>query len=231
MLEEIAIVEDDAGLREELKFLFEDSGFRVHEALNLPGLLDILRFHPVRSIVLDLNLPGHSGYQIAQKIRLSHPRIGIVMLTARARVEDRVKGYDTGADVYLVKPADPQELVAAVTRLGRRALSESQGTRVVIDCQQETMTAPDGQSVALTKIEAFLLRALALAAEGTLDTGELLDLVEEKFPGRSATRRSLENTLSRLRKKAANILPDDTNLVRSVRGVGYQLGTMTQIID
>ena len=231
MLDEIAIVEDDAGLREELGFLFEDSGYRVHEALNLQGLLDILRLHPVRLIVLDLNLPGLSGYEIAQQLRISHPRIGIVMLTARTRIEDRVKGYGAGADVYLTKPADPQELLAAVASLARRVLTDSHGDGVLIDCQHQQLRAPDGQTVALTQVETFLLRALALAPESTLDTGELLDLLEEKFPERSATRRSLENTVSRLRSKAAGILPPPTNLVRSVRGVGYQLGTAVQVID
>ena len=231
MLNEIAIVEDDAGLREELVFLFQDHGYDVHEAVNLQGLLDILRMQPVRLTVLDLNLPGISGYEIAQRLRASHPHIGIIMLTARTRLEDRVKGYGAGADVYLTKPADPQELLAAVASLGRRVMTDSHGDSVLVNCQYQQLQAPDGQVVALTQIETILLRALTLAAEGTLDIGELLDLVEEKFPERSATRRSLENTISRLRHKASEILPPETNLVRSVRGVGYQLGTAVRVID
>lgn len=228
---EIAIVEDDANLREELVFLFQNNGYQVHEAINAQGLLDVLHLHPIRLVVLDLNLPGISGYEIAEQLRESHPRIGIVMLTARTRLNDRVKGYGTGADIYLTKPTDPQELLAAVNRLSHRVMADNDQETLLIDCQRHLLRNPNNKTVGLTAVEIFLLRALALAPEGTLDAGELLDLIEEKFPERSATRRSLENTISRLRSKAATILPEETNLVRSVRGVGYQLGISVRVID
>ncbi|MEX0431032.1 response regulator transcription factor [Spiribacter insolitus] len=231
MRRELAIVEDDATLREELAYLFEEAGYQVHQALNLDGLLDVLRLHPVRMLILDLNLPGVSGYEIAQQLRETHPGIGIIMLTARSRTEDRVKGYGAGADIYLTKPADPLELTAAVASLSRRVLGERNTHDLSLDCLQGMLRAPDQPAVELTPAETFILRALALAPDATLDSGELMDLLEEKFPDRSATRRSLENSISRLRGKAAGLLPDGVNLIRSVRGIGYQLGLPIQLVD
>ncbi len=231
MLRELVIVEDDATLREELAYLFEEAGYNVHQALNLEGLLDILRLHPVRLLILDLNLPGVSGYEIAQQLRQTHPAIGIIMLTARSRTEDRVKGYGAGADIYLTKPADPVELTAAAASLGRRVLGERYTNDLTLNCLQGTLQAPDQPAVELTPAETLILRALALAPDATLDTGELMDLLEEKFPERSATRRSLENSISRIRGKATALLPEGANLIRSVRGLGYQLGLPIQLVD
>ena len=123
MLTAIAIVEDDATLRQELAHLFTEHGYYVHEANQYQGLLDILRLHPVRLVLLDLNLPGPDGFEIAETLRQDHPNIGIVMLTARAHTGDRVRGYHSGADIYLTKPADPQEILVAITSIQRRLAS------------------------------------------------------------------------------------------------------------
>ncbi|KAF0279818.1 response regulator transcription factor [Spiribacter aquaticus] len=231
MRHEIVIVEDDASLREELAYLFEDAGYTVHQALNLDGLLDVLRLHPVRLVILDLNLPGVSGYEIARQLRQTQPGIGIIMLTARSRTADRVKGYGTGADIYLTKPADPMELTAAVASLSRRLLGERNVKGLALDCLRGELSTPGHPAVELTPAETFILRTLALAPDATLDSGELMDLLEEKFPERSRTRRSLENTISRIRGKAADKLPESASLIRSVRGLGYQLGMPVQLVD
>ena len=234
MISEIAIIEDDATLREELVFLFEDAGYRVHQALNHDGLLDILRLNTIHLIILDLGLPGMTGYQIAEQLRQTQPAIGIIMLTARARSEDRVRGYGAGADIYLTKPADPQELLAAVASLGRRVTAQGSAPRLTLECRRGCLrvNAEDASArVELTAAELFILRALALAPEQVLESGELLDLLAEKFPEASATRRSLENRISRLRGKASETLAADLNLIRPIRGVGYQLSEPLQLLD
>ncbi|MEX0373613.1 response regulator transcription factor [Spiribacter roseus] len=230
MRHELVIVEDDATLREELAYLFEDAGYTVHQALNLDGLLDVLRLHPVRLVILDLNLPGVSGYEIAQQLRETQPAIGLIMLTARSHIEDRVKGYDVGADIYLTKPADPQELIAAAASLSRRVLLDQHADRVCLDCARQYLSAGDGEGVMLTGADTLILRALALAPDMTLDSGSLMDLLAEKFPDRTPSQRSLENTISRIRGKTAGQLPTDASLIRSVRGLGYQLGLPLRLI-
>lgn len=116
----IAIVEDDLNLREELACLFEEQGYGVHESMSLPGLLEGLKRHQPKVVVLDVNLPSQSGFEIARELRILEPEIGIIMLTARTQTQDRIHGYQTGADVYLPKPIDPHELMAVVNSLERR---------------------------------------------------------------------------------------------------------------
>lgn len=74
--------------------------------------------------ILDLNLPGEDGISLARRIRRSHPRVGIIMTTVRSEVTDRLDGYESGADIYLPKPTDPTELLAAAVALARRLRPE-----------------------------------------------------------------------------------------------------------
>lgn len=231
MMKTLAIVEDDTALREELAYLFTDAGYTVHEALNEAGLLDILRLHAVPLIVLDLNLPGTSGYQIAESLRQSHPEIGLLMLTARPRVADRVQGYEAGADIYLQKPADPEELLAAVASLERRVTPSPDPHTFTLLMAEGTLQQGDFEPITLTAAETVVLRALALAPDAVVETGVLLDVLNEALPSRESTQRALENTISRLRGKAAEGAGASVNLIRSVRGVGYQLGARVILRD
>ena len=231
MLTNLAIVEDDTILREELAHLFKSANYAVHEANQYDGLLDILRLHPTRLILLDLNLPGLDGYSIAQRLRESHPNIGIVMLTARTRIDDRIKGYHAGADIYLAKPVDPSELLAAIASLKRRIDGDTNGTGLTLEMRQKKLRNAKDQVVTLPTAEAMILRALTLAADGTTATGDLLDLLEQCFPERNISRRALENLISRLRHRTEELLGPDVHFIRSVRGVGYQLGCDIQLID
>ena len=228
----IAIVEDDALLREELVGLYRDEGYTVHEAGHYSGLQDVLRLHTVTLIVLDLNLPGRSGYEIARSLREAHPGVGILMLTARAELQDRVQGFDVGADLYLTKPAEPSELLAATASLTRRLATEHDAATLHLDTRQQRLVNTQNQlRVTLTAVEAFLLRALALSEAQTADTGDLLDLIEVQFPQRSASQRSLENIISRLRQKTQSLIGSDAQMLVAVRGVGYRLAVPLEIKD
>lgn len=231
MTPSIAIVEDDAILRQELVQLFTENGYRVHEANQYQGLLDILRLHSLRLILLDLNLPGKNGFEIAESLRQSHPGVGIVMLTARAHTEDRVRGYHAGADIYLTKPADPQEILAAIASIQRRLDTAEKTMPLALDTQRPALVDHNDKAVPLTMAEAWVLRALILAPESTVETGDLLDMMDERFPDRHASRRALENLISRLRSKTTPLLDADAQIIRSLRGVGYQLGITVQLLD
>lgn len=220
----LVVVEDNADLREELVRLFSEAGYRVEQASHHAGLMGVIQTRSVRLVILDLNLPGISGYDIAQQLRATEPNIGIIMLTARGRAADRVRGYNDGADIYLTKPADPGELLAATASLWRRMAEDQEKNGLTLDVRRHRLRTPGGQEVKLTPAETAILRAMAFAPEGTMETGEILDLIEEKFPLRRPTRRSIENIISRLRNKLSDAGGDGESLIHSVRNIGYQLG-------
>jgi DNA-binding response OmpR family regulator len=221
----IAIVEDDLNLREELACLFEEQGYGVHESMSLPGLLEGLKRHQPKVVVLDLNLPSQSGFEIARELRILQPEIGIIMLTARSQTQDRIQGYETGADVYLPKPIDPNELLAVVSSLERR-LKEDVGAAWVLDCQLHCLEneALDVR-LHLNPIDSFLVQCLAQSEQQELPVEDLLAGMRVTFPQRACTKRSLDNIISRLRTKTALVTKNNGKvpMIRSHRKTGYQL--------
>ena len=127
----IAIVEDDVILREELNQFLQARNFEVLEANSGLALNDILLKEIIDLIILDLNLPGQSGFDIAKAVRSQFPKIGIVMLTARTGLMDRVKSYEHGADIYLPKPTPPLELLGAINSVARRVAEKSPSSWVL----------------------------------------------------------------------------------------------------
>jgi DNA-binding response OmpR family regulator len=229
-LEALAIVEDDAVLREELRCFFVGQHYKVYEANNYLGLLEILKLHEIRVIVLDLNLPGINGYEIASRLKQAWPRLGVVMLTARTALADRIKGYEVGADVYLPKPTNPMEVLATIKSLSRRLQNpESSIDSFQLHFQARRLTSATAYCDDLTAVEVVLIRSMVLAPHQTLDIGELMDVLESKFSDHAITRRALENILSRLRKKLMTCFDKDLDPVKAIRGVGYQLTWNIQI--
>ena len=230
--ERIAIVEDDTILREELKCFFEGQACVVYEANSHASLLDVMQTQTVDAVLLDVNLPGMHGFDIAQKIRAASSHLVIVMLTAKTSTFDKVRGYQVGADVYFPKPADPTELLAAVKSLVGRARTKAvNGQGLSLSVKQLTLCAPGSAPLALSAVEAALLKALVFSTSQTLDTVDLQNVVEERFTDRPTTRRALENTLSRLRKKLMQHFEMQADPIKSVRGFGYQLTWLIEVID
>lgn len=231
-LKALAIVEDDAVLREELSCFFVNQGYLVHEANSHQGLLDILKLHDIQVVVLDLNLPGKNGYEIASWLKHDLPRLGVVIMTARTSLTDRIKGYEVGADIYLPKPTNPMELLAAVRNLAKRLQDTAPQTqKFQLSMQARRMTSLETCCDDLTGIEVFLLRVLAMSPDKTVDIGEMLNALEEKFIARTITRRALENIFSRLRKKLTTAFDNDLDPIKAVRGFGYQLTWSIEIVD
>lgn len=231
-LNTLAIVEDDVVLREELSYFFASHGYAVQEANCHQGLLDILKFHDIQVVVLDLNLPGKSGYEIATSLKKNLPQLGIVMLTARTTLADRIKGYEMGADIYLPKPTDPMELLAAIRSLIKRLEDAvDKPPAFELSLREHRLASPQTCCRNLTAVEMFLLRVLAVSPQQTLDEGQLLDVLDEKFTERALTRRALENILSRLRKKLMICFDAEIDPIKAVRGFGYQLTWDIKIVD
>ncbi len=221
----IAVVEDDAILREELAHFLRGNGHCVTELVTGVTLNELLTEQTIDVVILDLNLPGMNGFEIAEGLKKNHPTIGILMLTARTSLPDRVKSYDSGADLYLPKPTAPMEILAAVNSLGRRLLKPASVTAwELTESHRALVNQSISQKILLSPFEETLLLCLHRAPEHTLDAQALCDALSKKHHGHAMTRRALENIISRLRKKIAEHVDEDKRLIiRSVRGIGYQL--------
>jgi DNA-binding response OmpR family regulator len=224
----IAIVEDDIILREELSHFLSGHGHIVHALVSGTALDDVTHEIPFDIIILDLNLPGESGFEIAKRYRKNYPSLGIVILSARTATVDRIGSYEQGADIYIPKPCPPGELFAAIRGLARRVKPEPTIQGWQLDTIRHVLSYPkDATTLELLAVESTIIRLLAHAPGHQLNADDLCVLAAENGPnGESAealTRRALENKISRLRKKFAQAGNDKATLIRSIRGEGYQL--------
>jgi DNA-binding response OmpR family regulator len=220
----VAIVEDDAILREELAWYLKLHDCEVLEANSGPGLDDLLPLSPVDVVVLDLNLPGENGFAIAERLKRHSPAMGIVMLTARSALFDRVKGYASGADIYLAKPVPGEELLAAIMSLHRRLSGQAHMQIWQLDRERALIRPPGKQpDVALTEKELAFLLLFARAARDTLESTTICEMLETSQSSEPLSKRALENIISRLRKKLQAAASPEQVLIRSVWGSGYQL--------
>jgi two-component system OmpR family response regulator len=223
----IAIVEDDTVLREELNHFLTSHGHVVNEVISGTALDDLFQETTVDIVILDLNLPGQSGFEIAKRYRQAYPELGIIILSARTAAVDRVGSYEQGADIYIPKPCPPDELLAAVNSLSRRIKPQQSSDRWQLDSVRQMLTSPTGTHVQLLAVEALIIERLARAAKYQISAEDLCVLIAENgLHGESSqalTKRALENKISRLRKKFAKEVKNQAILIRSVRSEGYQL--------
>ncbi|MBW8270812.1 MULTISPECIES: response regulator [Acetobacterales] len=225
----ILVVEDDAELRALLLSSLRRSGFRASGAADGAEMREVLAGAPVDLVLLDVMLPGDSGFALCREIR-ARGRLPVILLTALAASSDRVLGLELGADDYVVKPADPRELVARIRAVLRRAEAAGPapgGARHVarfagwtLDTRSRELLSPEGVVVDLTSGEYDLLLAFVERAQRVLSREQLLDLARNRPFG--GLERSIDAQVSRLRRK---IEPPEaaTPLIRTVRGVGYLL--------
>lgn len=202
----IIVVEDEKDLREEVVDFLSGRGMTVRAAANGAELDRLLADAPADVVVLDLGLPIEDGTIVATRIRARNDHMGIVMMTARGRVEERILGYDSGADVYLVKPVDFGELVAAIHAVSRAKESVASvsapalpQTAWQVDLSSWRLAAPSGAAVRLTRSEAQLLECLvehpgeAVSRDVIgMRMGKVADLGEHRY---------VDQVVSRLRRK------------------------------
>lgn len=219
---DIVVVEDNDALREQLMAFLVRPGWRLRGADCGEALDALLRDQPADVVVLDLNLPFEDGTSIARRLRVAFPAMGIVMLTARVRPVDRTTGYASGADVYLTKPTNVEELESVIQNLARRLVPQpGADSALVLDQTAHCLRLPGGAGIQLSSKETQLLRLLAMAPERQLDTDYLLHQLyrDDVYPSK---REHMTVLISRLRLKLNATAHKD--LVRAVRGVGYRLG-------
>ncbi len=216
----IIVVEDHDALREVTVEALRGMGHSVTGVDCAEKLDDECAALTPDLLVIDLNLPGEDGISLARRIRSAQPEVGIIMVTARSQLGDKLTGYESGADLYLTKPTSPEELGAAVQALARRIKAAPQAQSAYrLNLPARTLHGPQGNA-GLSAHEAAMLAAFARAPAGRLESWQLLELSGKQ--GEEFTKHTLEVQIVRLRKK---ISPTglDKHTLQSIRGWGYQL--------
>jgi DNA-binding response OmpR family regulator len=227
----IAVVDDDPRLRAMLARYLTEEGFKVSEFADGAALRNTLAGDDVDLFLLDLVMPGDDGFTLAREIR-ARSRAGIIMLTGRADVIDRVAGLEVGADDYIAKPFHLRELLARCRSVLRRTHleptaatppSEPADDALCFDGwelqpEKRRLLSPAGGEVPLTSGEFDLLMAFVKHAGRVLDRERLMDLTKGR--NWAAFDRSIDQQVVRLRRKIETD-PSQPALIKSVRGAGY----------
>jgi DNA-binding response OmpR family regulator len=217
----VAVCEDDADYRDILLYGLTKLGLRAYGVPSSEALDCLLAERDVDLVVLDIGLPGEDGFSAAQRLRHERPHLGIVMLTARVLVDDRIRGLNQGADLYFVKPVDLGELAAALASLHRRIapIKTKPARPWRLSKGRSVLETPDGLTVALTDPELQLLERLLATPGTTVERAELL-LALGWAPDDKADHR-LATVISRLRTKVASATPAFILPLRARHGTGY----------
>ena len=219
---DLIVVEDDGAVRELVTHVLERAGHAVRAAPDAATLHRLLSVRPPDLVVLDLTLPDGDGLSLARDLRGRGGDLGIVVLSALGEAMDRVAGLEVGADDYLAKPFECDELVARVEVVLRRRRPGGPPRPRLGPWRIESDTAravhDDGRTFRLAGSELALTLAFALRPGRVLGREELLDLA----PGREDMPfdRSIDHRVVRLRRKLGDD-PRHPTLIRSVRGRGY----------
>jgi DNA-binding response OmpR family regulator len=222
----VAVVEDDRFLREEVENFLTTTGFVVHAVNSASALNDLLQSVAIHLYVIDVNLPGENGLSLSRRLRNQLPEAGIVIMSGRHTLLDRIKGYEEGgADFYFTKPAEPHELEMVLRGLARRINPESSDKTWLLRLSNRILLSPySSQPVRLTHREKKFLIALIQAKDNTLESWELCDLLSDSEKDSPMSKHSLEEFIRRLRKKLANALGEGAeDPIKSVWSLGYQL--------
>jgi two-component system, OmpR family, response regulator len=229
-LPHILVVDDEERIRSMLARYFEGEGFRVSLAQDGATMRERMVADPADVVFLDVVLPGEDGLVLARELRAASD-VGIIMLTGRGDVVDRVVDIEVGADDYIAKPFHLREVLARTKSVLRRLKPAARvegaepsdeptarfdGWR--LDFSRRRLSAPDGKDVPLTTGEFNLMTVFVRHAGRVLDRDQIMDLTR----GREwdAYDRSIDAQVARLRKKIEQDAKSP-KLIQSVRGVGY----------
>lgn len=221
----IVVVEDHDDLREVMVEFLSEQGHRVLGLSCAEDLDDSVGSAPIDLLIVDLNLPDEDGLSLTRRFRAAQAHAGVIIVTARNQVADKINGYAHGADIYLQKPVAPDELIAAVGALSRRLKhvpppsEEDMGSNFCLESRTMRLHGPQG-SVVLTDAETAILMAMARAPSQRLESWQILELLG--ITADTNSKANLEVRIVRLRKKLMGLGAEKT-CIRVIRALGYQL--------
>lgn len=219
----ILSADDDRDLLALIAFTLSQAGYLVIKANDGPSALRAFETEAPDLVILDINMPGASGFQVCETIR-TRSRVPVMMLTVRGEEEDLVRALELGADDYLTKPFSPRTLLARVKALLRRAGMENAAPlaagRVTLDLEEHTLQVGGRSPVRLTKLELRLMQMLLANAGHTVSSDRLLMQVWGHKG--SGDRQLLKQLVHRLRQKI-ELDPATPQILQTAPGAGYKL--------
>jgi len=224
-VERVLVVDDEPDIVALVAYHLARAGYRVSTAINGGDALTLARAEPPALIILDLMLPGMSGFDVLEELRSDEAtaNIAVLMLTARREEPDRIRGLSLGADDYLTKPFSPQELVLRVGAIIRRTKASGQNSgdiikigAIRIDRAQHRVSVAD-EEIDLTPTEFKLLLTLAERKGRVQARAHLLETVWDAAP--DIQTRTVDMHVQRLRTK----LGEAGDMIETVRGFGYRI--------
>jgi DNA-binding response OmpR family regulator len=216
----VLLVEDDTRFGPQLKSALEDGGYAVDLTGDGVEAEALGESEPYDLVLLDLGLPGRSGLEVLANWRRRGQRVPVIVLTARGSWQEKVEGFKAGADDYLGKPFQFEELVARIGAVLKRSRGVTAGplsvAGVTLDEERRRLEGPDGRSVELTAIEFRLLRCFMLHPGQVLSKTQLSEHVYDYDGDKDSN--VIEVYVNRLRQKLG------PEVIRTRRGHGYVFG-------
>jgi DNA-binding response OmpR family regulator len=220
---QILVVEDEVSLMDSIVSYLEMEGFRCERAIDFHTALGVLDMHDYLCVLVDLNLPDGDGIDLVRMARRNHTGTGIIIISARDAIEERVKGLEAGADDYLVKPFHLSELVARVHSVARR--TRMQGGEVlefglIRVLPDERKCYVEDQAVDLTRKELDLLLFLMANRNRVVTKESIADYLWGEYGGGYGSYDFVYTHLKNLRKKLLDTgCPE---YIKNMYGVGYK---------
>jgi len=219
MSEIILIVEDEEKIAQVLADYLHQAGFETHCLVDGMEVVQCVREHQPRLILLDLMLPGKSGLEICKEVR-SFSTIPIIMTTAKIEEIDRLLGLELGADDYICKPFSPREVVARVKTVLRRSGGVTPQTNGLILDEPRFRATLHGKELDLTSVEFTLLNLLASNPGRIYSRQQLMDHI---YPDqRIVCDRTIDSHIKKLRKKIVVAANPGEEFIQSLYGAGYK---------
>ncbi len=227
----VMVVEDDEAIRTGLCDVLTFGGYVALSCARGDKAVAQILEHAPDLVLLDVMLPGRSGFEILREVRASRSTLPIVMVTARGDERDRVDGLEHGADDYVVKPFSAREVLARVGAVLRRSAERPADVRTIsmngalVDLSRSEARGL-GKPVTLSPRESEVIRVLAANSARAISREELLRVVWEVDP-RGADTRAVDMQMARLRETLASVGLE--MLIETVRGTGYRLAANARV--
>lgn len=224
----ILVVDDELATRKLLVSYFESEGYRVSQLGDGDQVVSTTLSSEIDLLLLDIRLPHENGLELTKKLRRVSD-VGIILVTVKSDVIDRIVGLEMGADDYVTKPFNPRELFARSKNLIRRvkaarasgADANSKSIKFEgwhLDLWRHQLLQPDGLEIPLTEGEYNILAALATRSGRIVSREQLLDVINHR--AWNPADRTIDVMIGKIRKKM-NDNPSDPRFIRTVRGAGY----------